>query len=237
MENKKSEITKKYSEKQPMDIGDLRTIMALLRAPGGCPWDAEQTHESIRNNFIEETYEAVEAIDCGDTALLREELGDVLLQVIFHAQMEEERGSFSFDDVVDEVCRKLVLRHPHVFADTVAKTADEVLDNWDAIKKNSKNQTTATESLESVARSLPALMRAQKLIKRAGKAGYIDAAMDCGDSAGAELLRAVYGAYSAGADAEQLLYDECDALIGRVRNAETRKADRFYRTMLKPKGR
>ena len=114
----KKYLTDKYATSERMTAADLRMITALLRSPDGCPWDREQTHESVRENFIEETYEVVEAIDNRDPVLLCEELGDVLLQVMFHARMEEERGSFTFDDVCNGICRKLILRHPHVFGDT-----------------------------------------------------------------------------------------------------------------------
>ena len=143
--------------------------MRLLRAPGGCPWDREQTHRSVRANFIEETYEAVEAIDTDNAQLLEEELGDVLLQVVLHARMEEEAGRFSFADVVNGVARKLVLRHPHVFGDVTVSDTGQVLDNWDAIKKQSKNQQTTAEVLKSVSPALPALMRSDKLQKKAEK--------------------------------------------------------------------
>ena len=157
---------------------DLVDIMALLRAPGGCPWDREQTHESIRKNFIEETYEVCEAIDNNDTANLREELGDVLLQVLFHAQMEREAGRFDIGDVIDEVCKKLVVRHPHIFGDVSADTAEKVLENWEDIKIRTKGQTDGKKRLEDVPKSLPALMRGYKVVKRAEKAGA-----DLGDPA------------------------------------------------------
>ncbi|MBR5942501.1 MAG: nucleoside triphosphate pyrophosphohydrolase [Clostridia bacterium] len=150
---------------------DLVDIMALLRGPGGCPWDRAQTHESIRKNFIEETYEVCEAIDNGDTANLREELGDVLLQVLFHAQMEKEAGRFDVGDVIDEVCKKLVVRHPHIFGDVSADTAEKVLENWEDIKIRTKGQTEGKKRLEDVPKSLPALMRGYKVVKRAEKAG------------------------------------------------------------------
>ncbi|HBE14592.1 MAG TPA: nucleoside triphosphate pyrophosphohydrolase, partial [Clostridiales bacterium] len=130
-------------------------------------WDREQTHTSIRNNFIEEVYEAVEAIDTQNNALLREELGDVLLQVIFHAQIAESEGAFNLQDVTTEECQKLIVRHPHIFGDTEAKTAEIVLENWDAIKKKTKGQTSVSDSLEGVSPALPALMRAIKLQKKA----------------------------------------------------------------------
>lgn len=160
-----------FQFKEKYDISDFIRIMRLLRAPGGCPWDRVQTHRSIRQNFIEETYEAVEAIDAGDSDLLREELGDVLMQVVFHTLMEEEAGHFDFDDVCDDVSKKLIVRHPHVFGDVVAETPEKVLDNWDAIKMKTKSQETVADSVDSVAKSLPALMRAQKVSKRAAKSG------------------------------------------------------------------
>jgi tetrapyrrole methylase family protein/MazG family protein len=162
-----------FQKKERYDIEDLLAIMALLRSPGGCPWDREQDHRSIRQNFIEETYEVVETIDKGDTAGLREELGDVLLQVVFHARMEEETGSFAFRDVCDSVCRKLIHRHPHIFGDVSADTTEEVLKNWDEIKKKEKKQTTRTEVLESIPRVLPALIRSEKLQSKAAKSGVI----------------------------------------------------------------
>ena len=160
-----------FQYKETYTISDLLVIMKLLRAPDGCPWDRVQTHESIRQNFIEETYEVVEAIDKADFDLMREELGDVLMQVIFHSVMEEEAGRFTFDDVCDEVCKKLIIRHPHVFGNVNADTPDEVLRNWDAIKMQTKSQKKVADSVDDVAKSLPALMRAQKVQKRSAKSG------------------------------------------------------------------
>ncbi len=161
-----------YPQKEKYDINDLIEVIRLLRQPDGCPWDKEQTHESVRMNFIEEVYEVIEAIDQKNTALMREELGDVLMQVVFHAQMEREQGHFTFEDVCDEVCRKLIIRHPHVFSNVQVSDTGEVLNNWEQIKQQTKGQTTYTETLESVAVSLPALMRAQKVGKRAAKSGF-----------------------------------------------------------------
>ena len=158
--------------KEKYNVEDLLSIMKLLRSEHGCPWDREQTHRSIRSNLIEETYEAVEAIDNEDPLLLKEELGDVLLQVVFHARMEEEKGSFDFDDVADGICKKLIVRHPHIFADAAADNAEQVLANWDSIKKKEKGQTTAAETLKAVSAALPALMRAQKVQQRAARAGF-----------------------------------------------------------------
>ena len=157
----------KYSAKQ------LLEIMEALRSPDGCPWDREQTHQSIRNDAIEEIYEVADAIDSSDKDALCEELGDVLLQVVFHAQIARENGDFTFEDVVDGICKKLVLRHPHVFAEEHIETSSDVLDRWDAIKKQEKRQETATETLKSVPKAFPALMRAAKVQKRAGKAGVV----------------------------------------------------------------
>ncbi len=158
---------KKLKEKSSYNVDDLREIMELLRAPDGCPWDREQDHKSIRRNLIEETYEVVEAIDTDNKTLLCEELGDLMLQVIFHARISEEAGDFSLDDVADGVCKKLILRHPHIFADVVAETSAEVLKNWDAIKVVEKQQKSAREVLDSVSHSLPALIRADKIYSKA----------------------------------------------------------------------
>ena len=161
-----------FEFKEKYNCCDLVHIVTVLRGPGGCPWDAEQTHESIRKNFIEETYEAIEAIDKQDPAMLREELGDVLLQIMLHTEMEREKGVFDFDDVCDEICKKLIIRHPHVFGEVTVSSTDEVLTNWDAIKKATKHQKTTTESILSIPREFPALMRAQKTQHKAAKAGF-----------------------------------------------------------------
>lgn len=186
-----------YQQKDRYSIGDLLDIVKLLRGEGGCPWDMEQTHESIKKDFLEETCEVIEAIELKDTALLREELGDVLLQVVFHTRIEEEKSAFNFDDVCDEVCKKLIVRHPHVFGEVKADTADEVLKNWDSIKMETKGQETYTDTLTSVAKTLPSLMRAQKVGKRAMRAGMdfrcAEDAMTCIVNEKAELDKAVAG--------------------------------------------
>lgn len=161
-----------FEFKDRYDCNDLLKIVAVLRAPGGCPWDAEQTHESIRKDFIEETYEVIEAINKKSPEMLREELGDVLLQVVFHTLIETEKGVFTFDDVTDEVCKKLIIRHPHVFGDVSVSSTEEVLKNWDAIKMDTKQQKTVTDTLLSVPKEFPALMRAAKVQKKASKAGF-----------------------------------------------------------------
>ena len=153
-------------------IDDLLKIMEILRAPGGCPWDQAQTHQSIRANLLEEAYETADAIDHMDMANLKEELGDVLLQVVFHARIAQESSAFTFDDVVDGVCRKLVYRHPHVFGTVDARDGSEALNVWDAQKRAEKGQKTAGDALDSVARALPALTRASKLQSKAATAGF-----------------------------------------------------------------
>ena len=132
----------------------------------------EQTHESIRSDIIEETYEVIEAIDKADTALLREELGDVMFQVMFHSRIEEERGGFTVDDVIGDIVDKMILRHPHVFGDVDVENSAQVLDNWEKIKKVEKQRVTVRENMQSVPRQLPSLMRAKKIIKKARKDGY-----------------------------------------------------------------
>lgn len=161
-----------FQYKDSYDVNDLVEIVRILRSPGGCPWDAEQTHESIRRDFLEETYEVAEAIDEGSTEHLKEELGDVLLLVALHTRIEEEQGNFNLNDVADGVCKKLIYRHPHVFGDVSVSGTGEVLTNWDALKRKEKHQATHTDALNSVARSLPALWRAEKVQKKAKKAGF-----------------------------------------------------------------
>lgn len=156
--------------KDKYDVSDLRLIVKALRSENGCPWDKVQTHKTLRKDMIEEAYEVAEAIDCESVPMLREELGDVLLQVVFHSDIEEDAGNFDLDEVADEVCKKLITRHPHVFGELKLDTADEVLENWDKIKKETKEQTY-TDTLNAVPRVFPALMRAQKIGKRAGRAG------------------------------------------------------------------
>lgn len=240
----KMSVIMDFQYKDAYNITDLIGIMRILRSPNGCPWDKVQTHESIRQNFIEETYEAVEAIDKGDSPLLREELGDVLMQVIFHSLMEEEEGRFNFDDVCNDVCQKLIIRHPHVFGNVDAETPEEVLRNWDAIKMQTKSQESYADSVDDVARSLPALMRAQKVQKRSAKSGmdFKDAAdaaskvpeeqqelfkaIESGDKAQIEeelgdlLFSVVNIARFAGVDAEQALYRSTDKFSKRFRAVE-----------------
>ncbi len=154
---------------------DLITVVELLRSEGGCPWDMEQTHKTIRNDFIEETYEVIEAIDTEDPVLLREELGDVLLQVVFHARIEQEQDVFGMDEVANDICAKLIHRHPHVFGTVEVENSAEVLVNWDKIKGEEKQRVTVTDKLRAIPPMYPALMRAQKVGKKAACFDFADA--------------------------------------------------------------
>ena len=211
-----------FEFKEKYDIGDMLNIMAILRSENGCPWDKEQDHHSIRKDFIEEVYEAVEAIDLEDTELLREELGDVLLQVVFHSRIEEEKDSFDFDDVVNEVCQKLVIRHPHVFGTVKVKDSTEVLSNWNDIKQETKGQETYTDTLRSVCSTLPALMRAQKLGTRAKRAGMdfagVNEALDALEGEIAELKAAI-------ADGTNIEEEMGDVLFSAVNVSRLLKID------------
>lgn len=184
-----------FTFKEKYGIDDLLEIMSILRSPGGCPWDAEQTHESIKKDFIEETYEVIEAINKKDKTLLEEELGDVLLQVVFHAQIEKEEGSFDFGNVCDGICKKLVERHPHVFGEVKVSGTEDVLTNWDEIKRKSKGQKTQGSSMLKVPKELPALMRSQKIQSKAKKAGFdwdnVDGAFEALESEIKELKEAM----------------------------------------------
>lgn len=184
-----------FEFKEHYGVNDLIDIVEILRSPGGCPWDREQDHKSIRRDFIEETYEVIEAINKDDRDLLLEELGDVLLQVVFHTQIEREKGSFDLNDVADGICKKMIERHPHVFGDVSAETSEQVLDNWDVIKKRTKQQKSQTESMLSIPREFPALMRADKVQKKAAKVGFdwdsVDGAFQKVSEELAELKEAV----------------------------------------------
>ena len=161
------EKIKYLTDKNDYTFEDLVVLVEVLRSEKGCLWDREQDHKSIRRDFIEETYEVIEAIDTENPELLREELGDVLLQVVFHARIEEEVGCFDMDDVANDICVKLIHRHPHVFGTVVANTSEKVLDNWEKIKSEEKERKTITDKLRSIPPMLPALMRAEKVGKKA----------------------------------------------------------------------
>ena len=231
-----------FQYKDSYNVKDLEEIVRILRAPGGCPWDAEQTHQSIRRNFLEEAYEAVEAIDEDSPEHLEEELGDVLLQVVMHARMEEEAGRFNLDGVADGICKKLIYRHPHVFGDVSVSGTGEVLSNWEALKRKEKGQATNTDALEAVARSLPALWRAEKVQKKARKAGFdwpdVSGALDklteelselkeavaTGGNVAEELGDLLFSAVNAArflkVDPEDALNGATDKFIGRFRRVE-----------------
>ena len=232
-----------FEQKERYGFEDLLRIMKILRAPDGCMWDREQDHHSIRRNFIEETYEAVEAIDNEHSALLKEELGDVLLQVVFHAEIESEKGVFDIEDVADGVCKKLIYRHPHIFGDTKVSSTGEILKNWDDLKQTEKHQQTVGDTLDSVARSLPALIRVDKVLTKAAKAGFewddgVEGALgkvheelqeleeairehtNPEEELGDLLLAAAGVARFLGCDPEQCAAQSCEKFISRFRKLE-----------------
>ena len=239
-----------YPQKSKYDFNDLVEIVKILRAPGGCPWDMAQTHKTIRSNFIEETYEVIEAIDNDDKDLLKEELGDVLLQVALHSEMERESGSFDMNDVCDGICKKLIIRHPHVFGDKSAGNEQEALQNWDAVKMQTKQQKTQTEAMRSVLRALPALMRSEKIQRKSAKVGFdwdsVDGALDKlyeeynelkvaighgsaelqSEELGDLLFSAVNVSRFLGLDSEQALYNACDKYIDRFSMVEQLATER-----------
>lgn len=229
-----------FTQKPRYTTEDLIEIVRLLRSPDGCPWDKEQTHKSIRQDFIEEVYEAIEAIDTDDAELLEEELGDVLLQVAMHAQMAAEENKFTYEDIVDGICKKMIIRHPHVFGDTVANDTKTVLKNWDTIKMQTKSQKTTGEAMQSVSKSLPSLMRSEKLLKKASKHNLAFQAEDAFEKAekafdafkqvpnteqlGALLLTIVNLAGSLHLDCEKSLYYTCDGFTERFMRLEEKAA-------------
>jgi len=235
-----------FEYKNRYNVYDLQRLIALLRSENGCPWDREQTHESIRRNFLEEAYEAVEAIDENNPEHLLEELGDVLVQVVFHSRIEEEKGSFNLDDVADAVCKKLIYRHPHVFGDTKVEGSEDVLVNWDELKRKEKHQSTTASAMDSVARSLPALWRAEKIQNKAKKVGFdwenISGAMDklleevnelkeaiaSGEGVEEELGDLLFAAVNVArftkTDPEEALHSACDKFTRRFKYIESEAA-------------
>lgn len=224
-----------FLRKDFYDVSDLIHIVDLLRGPGGCPWDQEQTHTSIRKDLLEEAYEAADAIDTGDLANLKEELGDVLLQVVFHTSIERELSGLTLDEVADGVCKKLIYRHPHVFGCVQVENTDQVLTNWENLKQKEKSQQTLTDVLRAVARALPALWRAEKVQKKVEKAGkpfvadeikrtalaqLVQESNDSEQAVGEVLFAAVALARSMGVDPEQALTRATDAFIDRVAEQE-----------------
>ena len=221
---------------------DLLEIIRLLRSEDGCPWDKTQTHQSIRRGLLEEAYEAAEAIDNDDPVLLKEELGDVLMQVVFHADIESDAGRFTIDDVCDGVVKKLLFRHPHVFGSECEDSPESVPVSWDKLKRQEKGQKTVADSMDSVARSLPGLWRAEKLQNKAASAGFewpdVQGALDKLEEEVAELRRAVeeggdvpeelgdvlFAAVKVGrfcaCDPEDAVNDTCEKFIRRFRAVE-----------------
>lgn len=232
-----------FKKKDRYGYEDLVQIIHLLRSPGGCPWDQEQTHQSIRRNFLEETYEVLEAIDDDDPVHMCEELGDVLTQVVFHGDIEQDAGRFTLEDVYDGVCKKMILRHPHIFGTTHVDGTAQVLENWDAIKRVEKGQKTFTDTLTAVPKNLPANWRAEKLMKKASKAGFawadaseamdkldeesreLRAAVSAGENPAEELGDTLFSAvgvcYALGLDPEDLLHAACEKFIGRFSRMES----------------
>lgn len=217
-----NDVKKELAEKNTYSFEDLVKIMELLRSPGGCPWDMEQNHKSIRKNFIEETYEACEAIDREDDVLLCEELGDVLLQVVFHSRIAEEREAFDIENVLTGVCAKLVHRHPHIFGDVVANTSGQVLENWEKIKLEEKKTKDTIEDLQRVCTALPSLMRAQKLIKKAKGSEYeyskvmTDMPENEEEVIARQLMDICFAARERKIDAEEALSKYCDKYLLKV---------------------
>ena len=194
-----------FTSKDRYDFADLQRLVEVLRAPGGCPWDGAQTHLSIRRNFLEEAYEACEGFDLDDPSRMREELGDVLLQVLFHTDIERAAGRFDLNDVCDAECKKLIFRHPALFGGEAK--------SWDEVKQQEKGQTTVTETLDGVARSLPATWRSEKIQKKAAKCGFrwesAEECLDKLDEESAELRQAI----SNGEDPEEELGDLLFAVV------------------------
>lgn len=233
-----------FKQKDKYTFDDLVQIVKILRAPGGCPWDREQDHHSIRREFIEETYEVIEAIDTEDTELLKEELGDVLLQVVFHTDIEDDKGTFNIDDVADDICKKMIIRHPHVFSDVTAENTEQVLTNWDKIKMQTKSQKSQSEVLGSISKALPSLMRSQKIQQKVAKVGFdwenVDGALDKLDEEISELKQAIIQGNQAHieeelgdvlfstvnisrfvkTDSEKALYNACEKFISRFSKVE-----------------
>jgi tetrapyrrole methylase family protein/MazG family protein len=203
---------------------DLCILVSVLRSENGCPWDREQTNKSIRNCIIDETYEFIEGLDNEDNKLMCEELGDVLFQVVFHTQITKEDGKFDVNNVIDGICKKMIERHPHVFGDTFADTSEKVLENWEKIKNKSKQNDTATKTLESVPMAFPALFRAQKVQKRAAKAGFDWDEADGAVSKLHEELKELEDARKVG-NSEEIFEEFGDLLFSAVNVARFLKID------------
>jgi MazG family protein len=211
-------------------ITDLLNVMARLRCPRGCPWDREQDHMTLRWHAVEEVYELLDAIEAGDDHELAEELGDLLLQVVFHCQLARERGAFDFEKVARHITDKLVRRHPHVFGDLKVKNVDQVWANWEKIKRAEKHGTrhARPSALDGIPKHLPALLRAEKLLKKARRAGLLNDASRRSKWTRLGLARVLFDlakdAQSKGWSAEELLRTETRKQELRLRRNERRKA-------------
>jgi len=219
--------------KRKSAINDLLRVMARLRAPGGCPWDREQTHMTLRRHAVEEVYELIDAIEAGDDHEMAEELGDLLLQVVFHCQMAKERGSFDFDKVCRVLVDKLVRRHPHVFGKLKVKDVDEVWANWEKIKHAEIHGTrhARPSALDGIPKHLPALARAEKLVKKARKAHLLKNPKTRRKESKAGLAKRLFAlaefAQSRGWSAEELLAGEIKKREKELRHTERRKLREF----------
>lgn len=227
----------KFECKDQYDLSDFITLIDFLRSENGCPWDRVQTHESIRRNLLEEACELAETIDQGDTDHMEEELGDVLMQVLFHTSIEAQAGHFTLDDVADRACKKLVSRHPNVFGEKTDR-------DWDQLKREERGEETVASSMDSVARTLPALWRAEKLQKKAARAGFdwpdvhdaldkieeetreLREGIDAGDrdnmieEVGDLIFAAVDAARMCGIDPEEAVHRTCEKSIRRMTYVE-----------------
>jgi MazG family protein len=216
--------------KRKSAIDDLLKVMAELRSPKGCPWDREQTHLTLRRHAIEEVYELIDAIEARDDHEMAEELGDLLLQVVFHAQMAKERGAFDFEKVCRMLVEKLIRRHPHVFGTTKVKNVDEVWANWEKIKRAEKTGTKSERksAFDGIPKHLPALLRAEKLLKKGRKAkvlahGHRSKRKLSKPALAKELFELASFAQSRGWSAEELLGGEIKKVEGRLRRQEKHK--------------
>jgi XTP/dITP diphosphohydrolase len=211
-------------------INELLRIMARLRGPGGCPWDREQSHQSLKWHAVEEVYELMEAIESGDDQELEEELGDLLLQVVFHCQLAKERGAFDFEAVARRIADKLIRRHPHVFGDVHVKNVDQVWANWEKIKRAEKHGTPGARasSLDGIPQRLPALLRTEKLLKKARRANLAEKSPPLRNlgrvEIGRQLFALVERAQNHGWSAEDLLRAEAHRQERHWRALEKRRA-------------
>ena len=208
---------------QKKNFYEFCEIIDKLRAPGGCPWDREQTHQSLKKHLIEEAYEAADAIEDGDYNAMADELGDVLLQIVMHAQIGKEEGTFDINDVTDMVSRKMIERHPHVFGDVSVKNSEEVLDNWEEIKKAQRGQKSVGEAMASVTKSLPALSRTQKVIGKAVKADLYNIEEENTvdeETLGRKLFELCAIAHNSGIDAEESLISYTKKFIKKFNKIE-----------------